>query len=187
MSLKRGILGLLSLKPMGGYDLVKTFNSSLKYFWSAQSSQIYRELDDLSAAGFIRTEMKTQRGRMTKTLFAPTEKGLEELDRWLRESALERPRIRNPFLLRLFFQARCGEDSVRALVEEKKARVEAEAAQLRRVLEETIPQRSSQAGDELTTLCWKEAAEYGIASCEAEIRWAEAFLARIGAHEGEGS
>lgn len=185
MSLRHGILGLLGYTPMAGYDLMKVFNSSLKYFWSAQASQIYRELDGMSAEGLIRTEEERQRGKTTKTLFVPTKKGEAEFDRWLREGKVEPARTRNHFLLRLFFQSRIGAPSVRSIVEEKKARAEAEAAQLQAVLEGVIPRTAARVGDELATLCWKGAAEYGLALCEAEVRWAEDFLARIGAFEGD--
>lgn len=187
MSLRHGILGLLSFRPLAGYDLMKVFNSSLKYFWSAQSSQIYRELDALSSEDLIRTEEQKQRGRTIKTLFAATDKGIAELDRWLREADTEGARTRNAFLLRLFFQSRVGADSVRALVERKKAEAEAAAAELRSVVAGTIPDTAARVGDELAALCWKEAAEYGIASCEAQVRWAEDFLARIGALKGDAS
>jgi len=53
MSLKHGILGLLTYSPMSGYDLMKAFDQSLKFFWYAQTSQIYRELESLTSSGWI--------------------------------------------------------------------------------------------------------------------------------------
>jgi PadR family transcriptional regulator, regulatory protein AphA len=185
MSLKHGILGLLSYRSLAGYDLMKVFNNSLKYFWPAQSSQIYRELEGMEAEGWIRAEEQRQRGRMVKTLFAATDKGREEFDRWLGEDKVERSGTRNPFLLRLFFQSRAGADSIRRLVEERKARAEESTASLRAVTGEVIPKFRETAGDELAALCWTQAAEYGIAQFEAEIRWAEDFLAKLGALKGE--
>jgi DNA-binding PadR family transcriptional regulator len=185
MSLKHGILGLLSLRPMAGYDLMKAFNTSLKHFWSAQSSQIYRELDALVAEGWIKADEVLQRGRSTKTIFAVTDEGSKEFDRWLRQGKLERGGSRNPFLLRLFFLSGAGIGAVRAAVEEKASLAEAGAAELRAIVSDVIPRIAASVGDELAAMCWKEAAEYGIAQYEAEIRWAETFLARIGALKGE--
>lgn len=42
--LKHGILGLLNYGDMTGYEIREAFESSLKFFWPAQTSQIYSEL-----------------------------------------------------------------------------------------------------------------------------------------------
>lgn len=47
MSLPHAILGLLNYMPMTGYDLKNFFDDSIDFFWSAQMSQIYRELKNL--------------------------------------------------------------------------------------------------------------------------------------------
>ncbi|MGA2545859.1 MAG: PadR family transcriptional regulator [Rectinemataceae bacterium] len=184
MSLKHGILGLLTYSPMSGYDLMKAFNQSLKFFWSAQTSQIYRELESLAASGWIETAGESQRGHMVKTVFAITVGGRQELNRWLRDKLEKRERERSPFLLRLFFGSFSGVDSIRELAESRKTQAENNAAELRQVLETVIPARRTQTKDELAAFCWSQAAEYGLAQFEAEIRWAEACLAKIGAYKG---
>lgn len=45
--LKHGILGLLNYQDMTGYEINTVFRDSLCYFWNAQTSQIYRELQTL--------------------------------------------------------------------------------------------------------------------------------------------
>ncbi len=45
--LKHGILGLLNYHDMTGYEIMEVFRDSLRFFWSAQTSQIYRELQTL--------------------------------------------------------------------------------------------------------------------------------------------
>ena len=45
------ILGLLTLKPMSGWDLYGTFEETIGQFWSVSRSQVYRELRTLAAAG----------------------------------------------------------------------------------------------------------------------------------------
>ena len=42
--LKHGILGLISTGDKTGYEIMTVFRDSLKHFWTAQTSQIYREL-----------------------------------------------------------------------------------------------------------------------------------------------
>ena len=50
--LKHGILGLLNYGSMTGYEINRTFKDSLSYFWNAQTSQIYRELQTLKKNGY---------------------------------------------------------------------------------------------------------------------------------------
>ena len=44
MSLRGAILGFLSFEPTSGYTLKQRFDGSVRSFWSATQSQIYREL-----------------------------------------------------------------------------------------------------------------------------------------------
>ena len=53
MSLRHAILGFLSFQPFTGYDLKKAFDRSVRHFWPATQSQIYRTLAELDADGLI--------------------------------------------------------------------------------------------------------------------------------------
>ena len=53
--LKHGILGLLNYGDMTGYEIMTVFRDSLSHFWTAQKSQIYRELQALEKNGWIET------------------------------------------------------------------------------------------------------------------------------------
>lgn len=184
MSLKHGILGLLNYGSMSGYQLSKAFGESLNFFWPAQVSQVYRELESMQGCGWVATAEELQRGRRVTTLFAITDSGRAELLRWLGEPLKSEERSRNPFLLRLFFQSMTGLDSIRDLVLACKARAEAGMATQREILSKVIPDRHGKVEDNLAALCWSEAAEFGLLQFEAQARWAETCLARLGALEG---
>ena len=47
MALGDAILACLTERPMTGYELAKTFDSSIGFFWKADHQQIYRELNKL--------------------------------------------------------------------------------------------------------------------------------------------
>ncbi len=47
MALGDAILACLTERPMTGYELAKTFDSSIGFFWKANHQQIYRELSRL--------------------------------------------------------------------------------------------------------------------------------------------
>ena len=56
MSLEHAILGFLQYKPMSGYDLKKIFDTSVRHFWPADQSQIYRTLTRLADKGWAEQE-----------------------------------------------------------------------------------------------------------------------------------
>jgi len=45
------VLGLLSIRPMSGYDLKQVIESSTRNFWSESYGQIYPVLRELTAGG----------------------------------------------------------------------------------------------------------------------------------------
>ncbi|WP_405063662.1 PadR family transcriptional regulator [Kribbella sp. NBC_01505] len=98
MSLRHALLGLLVEQPASGYDLLKTFDTSLANVWPATQSQLYGELGKLADSGLIVVSEQGPRGRKEYTL---TEAGLIELRRWLTET--EPQRTRSDVLLRVFF------------------------------------------------------------------------------------
>lgn len=101
--LKHGILGLLNYGDMTGYDIMRVFKDSLSFFWTAQTSQIYRELQALKNNGWVVDENVSQQGKPDKKIFSITEKGREELNRWLSEedTVLE---TKSPLLMKTFFR-----------------------------------------------------------------------------------
>lgn len=57
MSLKYGLLSLLNYGDMTGYELSKEFDDSLGFFWQAQISQIYRELNTMEKCGWLKSKI----------------------------------------------------------------------------------------------------------------------------------
>ncbi len=100
--LKHGILGLISNGDKTGYEIMTVFRDSLNHFWTAQTSQIYRELQTMEKSGWISQTHVTQAGRPDKNVFSITPAGYEELLRWLRQDNIPAG-YRNPFLLKTFF------------------------------------------------------------------------------------
>ena len=61
--LKHGILGLLNYGDKTGYEIMTVFRDSLNHFWTAQTSQIYRELQTMEQAGWISQRHVAQAGK----------------------------------------------------------------------------------------------------------------------------
>ena len=83
MALKYGVLGLINLTPMTGYELDKEFKNSLKYIWQATSSQIYSELDNMEKQGWLTSERVMQDEKPNKRVYSITEKGKDSLMDWM--------------------------------------------------------------------------------------------------------
>ena len=107
--LKHGILGLLNYGDMTGYEIMTVFRDSLSYFWTAQKSQIYRELQTLEINGWIETAHIEQDGKPDKNMLSITDEGRKELQHWLRDDTAN-GLIRSPVLMKTFFRGECEID-----------------------------------------------------------------------------
>lgn len=91
---------------MTGYEIDKGFNDSLNFFWQANTSQIYRELNKLEEVGLLKSEWILQSDKPNKRIYSITEEGKKELDKWLydMESSIDGTLImKSSFLMRIFF------------------------------------------------------------------------------------
>jgi DNA-binding PadR family transcriptional regulator len=86
MALSEAILVCLADEPLTGYDLAKTFNQTIGFFWHADHQQIYRVLRQLKDAGFVTDELVVQQGRPNKKVYSITRAGRERLMTWSQES-----------------------------------------------------------------------------------------------------
>ena len=100
--LKHGILGLLNYHEMTGYEIKEVFEGSLNYFWTAQTSQIYRELQTLEKKGWTEGTKILQTGKPDKKVYKITADGKEELLRWLAYDEVGLS-MRTPLLMKIFF------------------------------------------------------------------------------------
>ena len=89
MPLKHAILGVLNYKEMTGYDLDRAFKSPVAFFWHAQTSQIYKELNILTKNNWVTSEIIYQSDKPNKKIFSITEEGQVELRRWLGDANIE--------------------------------------------------------------------------------------------------
>lgn len=86
MPLKHAILGLLNYAEMTGYDIDRYFKSSIAFFWHAQTSQIYKELNTCTKHNWVDSEIVYQSDKPNKKVFHITEEGRLELHRWLADA-----------------------------------------------------------------------------------------------------
>ncbi|HWK31723.1 MAG TPA: PadR family transcriptional regulator [Terriglobales bacterium] len=95
------ILGMLTIKPMSGYEIRQVIGQNLAHFWSESYGQLYPSLKKLEAAGLVtkRTEPGQKRD---KHIYTITSVGRERLREWLVIEPKPQP-PRSELLLKLFF------------------------------------------------------------------------------------
>ena len=118
MPLKHAILGLLNYAEMTGYDIDRYFKSSIAFFWHAQTSQIYKELNTCTKHNWVDSEIVYQSDKPNKKVFHITEEGRLELHRWLADADLEDiMKYKNPLLIKIFFSSNIDIDQTMRLLE----------------------------------------------------------------------
>ena len=99
------ILGLVSFGEMSGYDLKRFADRSIHHFyWSPAASQVYSELRRLKSMGFVTERRVEQQTRPDKRLYQITQRGREELQRWLDHPDADQGVRKSTFLLKLFLR-----------------------------------------------------------------------------------
>lgn len=95
------ILGHLALRDWTMYDLAQQMRSNVHFFFSRAESQVYAEPKRLVACG-LASASRQMTGRRARTLYAITDAGRRELDRWLAEpEAAKGPDLEFEALLRV--------------------------------------------------------------------------------------
>jgi len=83
MSLKFVLLTLLDIEPRTGYDLVRTFDTAVGYFWNASHQQVYRELGSMCDAKLLKFKEIRQDHKPDKKIYSLSKAGETELQNWL--------------------------------------------------------------------------------------------------------
>lgn len=96
------ILGMLSQGPRSGYAIKRAIEQSVANFWNESYGQIYPILKQLADEGLTTSHAERQEGKPERYVYTLTDKGREELRRWLSEP-VEYVVERQELLLKLFF------------------------------------------------------------------------------------
>ena len=101
MALGDAILACLTERPMTGYELAKTFDNSIGFFWKADHQQIYRELTKLRDRGHIQGREVVQSGKPNKLVYTLTPGGRAALRHWAARPSVPAS-IKDDLLVRLY-------------------------------------------------------------------------------------
>lgn len=187
MSLKHGLLGLLNYGSMTGYELDKAFKDSLSFFWQAQTSQIYRELNTMENLGWLTFEMIYQDDKPNKKLYSLTKEGHGELEKWLMESnEKEGVSVRNSFLMKIFFSGERNINENIQVLKNYRSRCEKELLSLSTV-NGIVGSYAEKIENKEKVIYWGATAEFGCCYYEMCIKWANDMIKRLEDAENENS
>lgn len=181
MSLEYAILGFLHYHPSSGYELKKIFDTSIRHFWPADQSQIYRTLSRLTEQGYVEMEKIPQQDHPDRKVYTITEGGRAALKEWLSgPPPLEEPRSAS--LIQVFFMGQLSNEEILA-------RFESYAATLREIiarydlLEGQLAPFQQEIPSPREHFFWLLTLENGITNMRANLQWAESVIERL--HTGQ--
>ncbi len=170
---KYALLGLLNLRPASGYDLKKTVDGSIGFFWNENYGHIYPILKRMETEGLIKKHVKESDDHPVKNVYALTARGKKEFLKWLGETVEELP-LRNEMLLKLFFGTHMNRESVIAMLNSQKEKNENLVKIYGEIKGKISPQKSHDA------LYWNLTLNFGMQRSKMIISWCNETLKALG-------
>jgi PadR family transcriptional regulator, regulatory protein AphA len=168
------LLGLLSLRPMSGYDIRQMVSQSIGNFWSESYGQIYPGLKRLAAAGLVEREVERQRGRPDRIVYSLTPTGRKRLREWLKVPVAQTV-PRNELLLKTFFgvevSSKVTREHVEAFLHVQKGAIKTYAA-----IAKTLKKHNA---GEPQLPYWLMTLSYGQHSSAAMVKWCNETLKEL--------
>jgi len=146
MALGDAILACLTECPMTGYELAKTFDSSIGFFWKADHQQIYRELSRLRDRGHVLGREVVQSGKPNKLVYTLTPEGRAALRSWAARPSSPAP-IKDELLVRLYALDSIDIDPLRDDLMARMEHHRDRAARYDRILTKRFPQNTASPAD----------------------------------------
>ncbi len=162
MSTGHVLLGFLAERPKHGYELKKEHDHRLAGAKPLAYGQVYATLQRLERDGLAEVAETQQEGGPERTLYAITDNGRTELERWLNTVEPSAPYVASPLFARV---AVAGKAADGYLLRQREAH-------LTRMRELTAEKASGTPAQVL-------AADYALQHLDADLRWIETALARM--------
>jgi PadR family transcriptional regulator AphA len=169
------LLGLLTHRPMSGYDLKQLSSWSIGHFWRQGYGQIYPALKTMTAAGLIRRKTETTPGRPDRHIYSLTPAGRKELNHWMGRPAVKDV-PRNELLLKLFLGGLVPLDISREHIAEHRKR-EKEALATYAAIKKRL---EKEAAEDAQKPFWLMTLSYGECMAEAAVKWCDTTLSALG-------
>ncbi|WP_248958137.1 PadR family transcriptional regulator [Sphaerisporangium perillae] len=165
MSIRHGLLALLTQGPRYGYQLRVEFEASTGATWPLNIGQVYTTLSRMERDGLVAPGEQDDQGRVVHAI---TEKGRSELSRWFATPVAQADRPRDELAIKLAMAVTAPGVDVRQVVQ-------AQRTATMRTLQELTRTKRAEAG-----AAQRLVIDSMIFQAEAEQRWldhCEAVLA----------
>jgi DNA-binding PadR family transcriptional regulator len=166
------------------------FDNSVRHFWSADQSQIYRTLSRLEGQGWVSKTVIDQEDRPDRKEYTLTAEGSQELLRWL-QSPVSSAGPRSSPLVQVFFSGKLTDSEALGIFEQGVQILRAIQAEYD-TIPEVIRDYQEQIGSEREAFFWNLTLESGQAMVRSQLEWMESVIRRIrdgkipAANNGEG-
>jgi DNA-binding PadR family transcriptional regulator len=167
MSVPLTLLGLLEREPSHGYDLKRDYDLYFGRSRPLPFGQVYATLARLARDGKVVTAGAEPGEGPDRKRYVITEAGVSEFDTWLAEPAAPEPHLQTILFAKVVLALMLGKPAGEYLDAQR-------AAHLARMRELT---ELKQRGGLVDTLL----ADHGLFHLEADLRWLDLTVARLGA------
>jgi DNA-binding PadR family transcriptional regulator len=177
VSLEYAILGFLNYHPSTGYDLKRMFDTSVRHFWNADQSQIYRTLAKLTTEGLAEVERVEQLDRPDRKIYTITAAGRERFLEWLHGPFPNQDPKSGP-LVQVFFSARLCDEEVLT-----KFQLAAEIFRTILTRYEQVPLQIDEYTQKVASprehYFWMLTLDLGLRTMRTQLEWAESVVAAL--------
>ncbi|MBW6410720.1 PadR family transcriptional regulator [Clostridium weizhouense] len=166
------LLGVLSLMSGSGYDIKKFCDYSIGHFWNENYGHIYPVLKKMEEEFLITKKVEQTEGRPSKNIYSITEKGREELEKWITLPVEQEP-IRSELLLKIFLSK---DIPVKNVIEKIQKLKEDSEENLKKYSEVENLIKGKNDIDKKNLILWLSTINFGKHDEEAKIKWCEETL-----------
>lgn len=168
MSFRYFILGLLTRRPMSGYDIKRHLKSLGWLIGSPSFGSLYPALHALLKDGLATVEVIPREDKPPRKIYSVTEVGRRALQEWINQPAVPDASLK-AFLMRLMLASHLSYSDLIAHLAQRRSQVAAHHSALGRVAE---------ALDE-TDVGQRLVLDYGLAIASAELAWLDSTLNQL--------
>jgi DNA-binding PadR family transcriptional regulator len=167
MTVPIALLGLLEREPSHGYDLKREYDAYFGRDKPLPFGQVYSTLARLTRDGKVIAADAEPGSGPDRKRYVITERGVTELETWLSEPVTPEPHLQTVLFAKVVLALMSGRPAEAYLDAQR-------AAHLGRMRELTKRKRGADVADALL-------ADHGLFHLEADLRWIDTTVARLGA------
>ncbi|MDU0479316.1 PadR family transcriptional regulator [Staphylococcus chromogenes] len=162
MPIPHSLLTLLAEKPRSASELRRSFEEITMQLWPLNQGQVSQTLNRLQRDGFVEKHGQAvgERGHTTD-LFAITQAGRDELERWFSRATVQAENERDELVIKIAVAQSVRKSDTEQLIQLQREAVMQQLRETMRQSRETPPERSAQ----------RLLLERRIFNLEAENRW----------------